>query len=250
MHSILRKSLAMAVLVLAISLATTTTLAKGGGHLWFYSQDPDTLPGPQPLPNPQDYDPNWIGADADPWLEESIVIPPDSDWETPFSIWLACAQFESLDTMLVVSINTAASVGIDTITITTPEGTFPITSWTPHPGTPGWAPGCLAPHGVFNSAEFYGYYLVPVGNLYSPPGSPYAIEIEVEIVLNDGAPEGMKIHFDAYGYTDPGYPEGACIFSPYSHDLTIVPELGTILLAAASFSALALYALKRRKYSP
>jgi len=243
MHSLLRISLAMAVLVLAISLATTTTLADGGGHLWFYSQDPDTLPGPQPLPNPEDYDPKYVGTDPDPWQTESIVIPPDGDWETPFSIWLACAQFESLDTMLVVSINNAAATGIETIDINgellDPDDP---SQW----DTSGVPPGCLAPHGVFNSAEFYGYYEVPVGDLYSPPGSPYAIEIEVEIVLNDGAPEGMKIHFDAYGHTE----KEKCIFSPYSHDLTIVPELGTILLAAASFGALGLYALKRRKLPP
>lgn len=248
MNAIFRKSLALVVIILAISLATTTTSARGGGHLWFYSQDPDTLPGPQPLPNPQDYDPSWVGSDPDPWLEESIVIPPDGDWETAFSFWLACAQFESFNTMLVVSINDAAYAAIDSIEIQSDQmGTAQtLGPW----DTSGVPPGCLAPHGVFNSAEFYGYAEVDIGDLDSPPDTPYKIEITVDIDLNgdlDGdSAEGMKIHFDAYGVTD----DGKCIFSPYSHDLTVIPELGTILLAAASFSAFALYALKRRKYSP
>jgi len=238
MLSVFRKSLAVLVLVLAISMTTTTTLADGGGHLWFYSQDPDTLLAPQPLPNPQDYDPNYLGTDPDPWLAESIVVP-SSEWETPFSIWLGCAQFESLDTKLVVSINDAAFGVIAKIEVYGVE----ITSW----DTSGNPPGPLAPHGVFNSAEFYGCAEVLIEDLHSPPGSPYAVEIEVKITLSGTVPEDAKIHFDAYGKTE----RGGWIFSPYSHDFTfVIPEIGTIFLAAASFSALALYALKRRKYLP
>ena len=50
-----------------------------------------------------------------------------------------------------------------------------------------------------------------------------------------------------------GKNEGSELFDnkvPPTRPGFVVPELGTILLAAASFSALALYALKRRKYSP
>jgi len=244
MHSVFRKSLALLVLVLAISMATTTTLADGGGHLWFYSKDPDDLPGPQPLPNPQDYDPNYLGTDPDPWLTESIVVP-SSEWETPFSIWLGCAQFESLGTKLVVSINDDASDVIESIKVGVVskdvEDDF---------DTSGVPPGPLAPHGVFNSAEFYGCAEYDVGDLYSPPGSPYKVGIVVDITLKAGVtevPENAKIHFDAYGLTE----RERWIRNPYSHDFTfVIPEIGTIFLAAASFSALALYALKRRKYLP
>jgi len=234
----------MPVLIfLVCTLATSPVLAEGGGHLWFYSQDPDTLPGPQPLPNPQDYDPKYVDTDPDPWLLQSVVIP-SADWETPFTIWLACAQFESIDTKLVVSINDAAEGVIETVTVTvdsTPTVLDP-TSF----DTSGVPPGCLAPHGVFNSAEFYGCAEADVGDLYAPPGSPYKTAITVDIDLKGGVvvPSDAKIHFDAYGYT-----EGQeCIFSPYSHDSNfVIPEPATVLATTASLIALTLYAYKRKK---
>lgn len=231
------------LMLMVISLTTTIALAQGGGHLWFYSQDPDTLLGPQPLPNPQDYDPKYVDTDPDPWLLQSVVIP-SANWEAPFTIWLACAQFESIDTKLVVSINDAAEGVIDNIMVTidsTPTVLDP-TSF----DTSGVSPGCLAPHGVFNSAEFYGYAEADVGDLYSPPDSPYKKKITVDINLKGGVevPSDAKIHFDAYGHTL----NDGCIFSPYSHDLTfVIPELATIVLTTGSFLAFALYAYKRKK---
>jgi hypothetical protein len=224
----------IAMMLIAIAALTTSAHAEGGGHLWFYSTDPGTLNPPELLPNPQYYDPKYISSSPDPWLNESIVIP-SSDWETPFTIWLACAQFESLNTKLVISINKAAYEAINKITV---DG-FEITSWTSggHP--------YLAPHGVFNSAEFFGYAEVDVGNLYSPPGTPYKKEITIKIELKDGADlTNAKIHFDAYGFTE----DGSLIFSPYSHDLNfIIPEPATIFMAVASIAALGAYAYKRKR---
>ena len=219
----------LATLLLAVALITPV-LAQGGGHLWFYSQDP----GDPPLPNPQDWDPNYVNSDPNPWLDESIVIT-SGDWDTPFTIWLACAQFESLDTMLVVSINDAAFEAIDSITV----NGIPLEPWTD--GTP----VALAPHGVFNSAEFYGYDEVNVGDLYSPPGTPFKVAIVVDIDLNEGADlSNAKIHFDAYGYTN----TGGIIFSPYSHDTTfVVPEPATIIMMASALGAFGIYAYKRKR---
>lgn len=246
----------MAITIL-LAIATCPVLADGGGHLWFYSQDPDTIPSPapQPLPNPDPWDPKYQGVDVDPWKTEGIVIPPD-EWVSPLSMWLACAQFESLNTKLVLSINDAAAGAIETISVdVNADGSVEATldpdtpgDWDTSGDPPGTPPDKLAPHGVFNSAEFFGYAEVDVGNLYSPPGSPYAREIEITIELKDGVevPPDAKIHFDAYGFTE----DESFIFSPYSHDATfVVPELGVLLLATASFSALGLYAIKRRKSS-
>jgi len=226
-------------MVLIALASVKVAYAQGRGHLWFYSQDPDTLPGPQPLPDPQDYDPRYVGIDPDPWLSESVVVP-SSDWETPFSLWLGCAQFESHDTMLVVSINVAAHDVIESIKVNDAS----LGPWD-NSGDP---PGCLAPHGVFNSAEFWGYAEINVGDLYSPPGSPYKVEIIVDIKLHEGAevPSDAKIHFDAYGSTGGSRPR--CIFSPYSHDFTFrIPELpvGTILGLATCIAALAAFRYKR-----
>jgi len=234
--SIMRKILPLTAIVLIALASVKVAYAAGGGHLWFYSQDPDTLPGPQPLPNPQDYDPKYVEADPDPWISESVVIPPD-EWKSPFSLWLACAQFESLDTMLVVSINDAAEGVIEEIWV---NGDL-LDSW----DTSGVPPGPLAPHGVFNSAEFYGFDEVNVGDLYSPPGSPYAMEIIVTVVLDgETVPPEAKIHFDAYGQTE----EQNWIFSPYSHDFTFrIPEIpfGTVLGLATCIAALAAFRYKR-----
>jgi len=235
-NTILRFVLIAQLLGLASSVSVWPAFAAGGGHLWFYSQDPSTLPGPQPLPDPSVYDPKYVSSSPDSWLTESIVVP-SGDWSTPFFIWLGCAQFESLNTKLVVSINDAAHSVIDSIII---NGTT-IGPW----DTSGTPPASIAPHGVFNSAEFYGYANASLGNIYSPPDTPYVVAINVTIVLNGGTiPADAKIHFDAFGYTE----EGNFMFSPYSHDLDfVVPEPATIAIAATSLIALALYGLHRTK---
>src|SRR4030067_2084842 len=89
-------------------------------NLWFYSYDP--IPSGNVLPDPQVSDPNYVGPDANPWLTESIVIN-SADWSSPLSIWLACHQFNSLDTVLVISVTQAALSAISQVTVTTPEGT-------------------------------------------------------------------------------------------------------------------------------
>ena len=231
--SISKTLLVLSVCMLAVSFVAVVA-ADGGGHLWFYSQDPDTISGPQPLPNPEDYDPNYYGSSSDPWLAYG-VLGMVADWETPFSVWLGCAQFESRNTMVVISINDAAYAAISSISV---YG-MPISSWT----TSGM-PSALAPHGVFNSAEFYGYAEVNVGDLEAPPGSPYKVEIPIDITLVPGADlSEAKVHLDAYGMTD----SGAVIFSPYSHDFTfMVPEAAPLILMGISFGALGVYAYKRK----
>lgn len=229
------KIVAFLLMSTAICFAARPVFAGGGGHLWFYSQDPGTLNPPDLLPNPQDYDPNYIGSDSDAWLTESIV--PMGDWETPFSIWLGCAQFESLGTKLVISINDAAYAAISAIDV---EGN-PVGSWNTDDGD-----FPLPPHGVANSAEWYGFAEANLGDLYSPPDTPYKIEINIDIDLNPGADlSEAKIHFDAYGYTE----SQELIFSPFSHDSTfIVPEPATIFATTGSILALlGLYLHKRRK---
>jgi hypothetical protein len=60
-------------ILLCSFLFVLPAFANGGGHLWFYSQDPSTLPGPQPLPDPQLYDPNYVASSPDPWLADDMV---------------------------------------------------------------------------------------------------------------------------------------------------------------------------------
>jgi hypothetical protein len=217
----------LAVVMLTVTLATPV-LAQGGGHLWFYSQDP-----PWPMQNPENWDPKYVESNPDPWLSESIVIP-SGDWETPFTIWLACAKFESINTKLVISINDAASNAIEEIKV---NGTV-IGDW--HSGSHPY----LSQHGVFNSPEFHGYAEVNVGDLYNN-STHYKVAIEIEIELKEDADlTNAKVHFDAYGFTM----EGRLIFSPYSHDLNfVIPELATVLIASASLTAFGIYAYRRKR---
>lgn len=216
--------------VLILTLLATPVLAAdpGQAHLWFYSQNPSTLSGPQPLPDPQDYDPNWINTDDDPWITESILVTSQS-----FSLWLGCAKEESRDTKLVVTINEAAFDTIDTIKI---NGAA-ILGWT------SGMPSALANHGVFDNA--HGYAEIGIGDLFSPPGTPYVTEIKVEITFKaDVDTSDAKVHFDAYGYMD----DGKINRNPYSHDGTfVVPEAATLLMAGSSLVALGIYAYKRKK---
>jgi hypothetical protein len=223
--------------ILLFSLLAFPVFAKSpqGAHLWFFSQDPDTLPwdNPKQLPNPQDVDPKYVGSHSDPWLNQGVIIA-SGEWDE-FTIWLGLHKFESLNTKVVICINNAANEAINTITVNGIE----IESWN------SGKPSALAPHGVFKSTEFYGYAEVDVGDLYAPPLTPYKTAITINIDLNDEADlTNAKIHFDAYGSTK----NGGIVFSPYSHDLTfVIPEPATIFMATSALLAFGLYAYKRKK---
>ena len=235
MNKILLKATPLITAVLLLTIMAAPVFATGA-HLWFYSVDPATLPGYPPLPNPEDYDPNYIDTSADGWILESVVV--QGDWETPFSIWLGNADNSdtSYDTTVVISINDAAAAAIAGMTV---EGT-PVGAWnTDEADFP------LPAHGVSNSAEWYGFVLVNLGAL-APDGK---IEINIDIALNSGADlDEAKIHFDAYGFSTAEHGDKPDMTSPFSHDATfVVPEAATIFAAGSSLLALGTYAYKRRK---
>ena len=222
-----------------LTLLVTPVFATGA-HLWFYSVDPATLPGGYPpLANPDPNDPNYVDADSDPWLTESVVVM-NGDWESEFSIWLGNAdpQDNCYDTMLVISVNDAAAAAISGIKVDgTPVGAFDTNS--------GNFP--LPAHGVANSAEWYGFVEANVGDI---PSGGY-IEILIDIDLGTDPTEEAKIHYDAYGWSNVEHTieERPDITSPFSHDYTfVVPEVATIFAAGSSLTALGTYAYKRRKH--
>lgn len=231
------KAIPLITAVLLLTILAAPAFATGA-HLWFYSVDPATLPGGYPpLVNPDPNDPNYVGTDSDPWLEDSVVVP-NGDWDTPYSIWLGNAdpQDNCYDTMLVISVNDAAAAAISGITV---DGT-PIGAWNT---SAAYFP--LPPHGISNSAEFYGFAEVNVGDILS---GEY-IEIVIDITLNTDLTDA-KIHYDAYGWSDSEHTgdDRPDITSPFSHDYTfIVPEAATIFAVGASLVALGAYAYKRKK---
>jgi hypothetical protein len=237
-NKLLIKAMPLITAALLLTMLAAPVFATGA-HLWFYSVDPATLPGGYPpLVNPQPDDPNWTGVTSDPWTTESVVVV-SGDWDTPFSLWIGNAdpQDDCYDTTLVISVNNAAAAAISGINITTP----------PIGAVPAWdtvvANFPLPPHGISNSAEYYGFAEVIVGNIVN--GS--YIQITIDIDLNTDLTEA-KIHFDAYGWSTEEHTGKYNIFSPFSHDFTfVIPEAATIVAVASSLVALGIYAYKRKK---
>ena len=229
-NKLLLKATPLITAALLLTILAAPVFATGA-HLWFYSVEP-----PIPLPNPETWDPNYIGDDPiDSWITESVVIP-QGDWDTPFSLWIGNAdpQDTSYDTTLVISVNDVAYAAIVDITVegnsvlpwNTDEGDFP-----------------LPPHGVSNSAEWAGFAEALLGDI--PSGGK--MEINIDITLGTDL-EGAKIHFDAYGWSTDEHTGKPDITSPFSHDATfVVPEAATIVAVASSLVALGTYAYKRKK---
>jgi len=249
MNKILRKATPLITAVLLLTLLAAPVFAQEAGKLWFYSVDPEAALGYPPLPNPQTWpDPNYyVGDGSDDWLDESVVAM-EGDWDSPFDLWIGLHQGTmSYDTTLVISINNDAASVITSITVT-PDGEAPqvilIGAFSNVDPTGPTYP--LAKHGVFGSAEWAGYAEVVVGDI----ASETALKITIDIALGGAVPEGARIHFDAYGWSDEGEigEVKADITCPYSHDYTfVIPEVATILLAGASFAGFGLYAIRRKR---
>lgn len=231
-NKLLIKIVPILTALLVLTMLTAPVFAKGA-HLWFYSVEPTI-----PLPNPDGWDPNYVDVTSDPWTTESIVVP-QGDWDTPFSLWIGNADphDKCYNPMLVISVNDAAAAAISEIKVSGD----PVDPWNQNNGD-----FPLPPHGISNSAEWYGFAEVLVGDI---PSGDY-IEIRIDITLKPGADlSEAKIHFDAYGWSEDVYTGPYDIFSPFSHDYTfIIPEPATIFLMAASLTALGIYAYKRKKY--
>lgn len=237
-NKLLIKATPLITAALLLTILAAPVFATGA-HLWFYSVDPSTLTGYPPLVNPQPDDPNWTGVTSDPWTTESVVVV-SGDWDTPFSLWIGNAdpQDDCYDTTLVISVNDAAAAAISGINITTPSiGAVP--AWdTVVANFP------LPPHGISNSAEFYGFAEVIVGDIVK--GS--YMQITIDITLTGAPLDEAKIHFDAYGWSIEEHTGDYDIFSPFSHDFTfVIPEAATIVAVASSLVALGIYAYKRKK---
>jgi len=232
-NKLLLKATPLITAVLLLTMLAAPVSATGA-HLWFYSVEPTI-----PLPDPETWDPNYSGPNADGWLNEGVVIQV-GDW-TSFSCWIGNADphDDSYDTTIVISVNTEAAAGIASMTLNslsvpswdTDDGNFPM-------------PG----HSPIGDADWAGFAEVNVGDLASGD----KMELTFETTLNPGADmEDARIHLDAYGFTTVEHGTGwqaIDIFAPFSHDYTfVIPEAATIFAVASSLVALGTYAYKRKK---
>jgi len=238
-NKILVKVAPILTVLLLLTMLAVPVYATGA-HLWFYSVEPTI-----PLPDPETWDPNYSGPNADGWLNEGVVIQV-GDW-TSLSAWIGNSDNHdtSYDTTLVISVNEEAADGIDSMTV----NGFAVPSWdTDDEHFP------MPPHAPIGSEGWYGFAEVNVGNI--APGAK--LELTFATTLNPGADmEDARIHLDAYGWNtgdhDPSGPFPTAwpfpLFAPFSHDTTfIIPEPATIFLVAASLTALGIYTYKRKKY--
>lgn len=225
--------------ILLLTLLCTPVHATGA-HLWFYSVEPTI-----PLPNPDPWDPNYGGTNADGWLNEGVVIQV-GDW-TSFSCWIGNAdpQDDSYDTTLVISVNDVAAAGIASMTVNGIPVTLP---WDSNSGN-----FPMPSHAPIGDAEWAGFAEVNVGYL----ASGAKMQLTFALTLNAGPNmDDARIHLDAFGWntrehgTSGPFPTAwpFPIFSPFSHDATfVIPEVATIFAAGSSLIALGTYAYKRRK---
>ena len=203
------------------------TPGQGSAKYWFYVEEPSYA-----FYDPE-AGPNYVGEVSDDWVTDSVV--QSINWESfagtgvkaDFSFWMVVTNSESQNTKVVISINDAVYDGIDGIWVNGIE----ITAWTTdsHP--------ILPSHGVFNSAEFYGYYELDIGYLAETMKGGQnplviSIEINIEVKVNEDATNDMKIHLDAYGCEGSG---------PYSHDAiaTYWPKIPPLLVNEVAFGTIA-----------
>lgn len=217
-----RKVIPITLLVAALLLSGLLIINAGAVRptptpsYWFFSDSP--YPD---FYNPQDEDPNYVGkgdpCNDDDWFEESILH--NIDWEShqgetvTFNFWLGVHpdDADSEDTKVVIAINDDAHDGIKKISVN--GDTIDPGDWITDPTSLLTPSGPLSPHGVYKSSEFYGYYIIDVGDIEgSGIGEdvyPELAEIDFVIELENDATNGIKIHLDAFSEDGAG---------PYSHD--------------------------------
>jgi len=222
MVSILRKSLAVLVLVLAMSLATTTTLAQGGGIIVITPQWPIEVGTPATL------EISVVPA-ADPTYYPSILLVMTEDcWNglTSVSVTWTGGSVSFIDTDFT---ELEDGPGVEKI----PDATISDVQYTR---------AALADH-LYEPGTATVYYA-----MFDLTGVTLHTTPETLTVTLDSTDPKMLVYALGRSVDDPTAKFDRWV--PPTNPGFVVPELGTILLALASFSALALYTLQRRKHFP
>ena len=205
-------------------------------------------------------DDSYVGPDPDPWIEDSWVILVDDD-TAAFGINITNRHgYQSFDVFMRIAVNDLALFDDMTLTIAEngdashqgdsesfTDADFAI-------GTPTLKNGASWPsHGVYPTA----FTSFEVGGIGAFGSANDTIVIDVEV--NGAFTDGLKVHFDADGWTilpNQGQspilsddPNDSNIRNPNSADTTVqIPSVTSIVLPAAAVALLyAIVGRRRRK---
>jgi len=204
----------------------------------------------------------YVGTDPDPWITESYVVysGPTSSISvgiTVDNIKKDANVYEIVVPIVTNNTSVISSILADSTTI------FPSSSWKTGILTmtadDGYDLGALPPHGVYNDPTAYWIeyrsHVTLTGD--GTPGESMGFTLTVN--FNSPDPGNVKIHLDAYGWTEESEALGQkkpviiddrrdAVFAPFSHDITIiVPELTLPLLAVTSLGLCGYLFLKRKQ---
>ena len=183
--------------------------------------------------------PNYVGDNPNPWLAESMVIN-----NNPFNLYIynASSKITAYDVGLIVTVHSG-----ETGTVTIGGTTY---SDFPNSGVP-FDTNIFylhyAPHGIWEPAGD-GVWTAGASNLDITPRN--------YVDFGEVSWAGFsKVHFDAFStipddqwYTlfgNGNNSDMSLLKNPYSHDLTAVPEPGTMLLLGSGLIGMAAWGRKK-----
>jgi len=203
-------------------------------------------------------DPIYVGADPDPWIEDSWILNVTGDLAT-FGLNVTNRHsFQAYDIRLRIAVNDVSLLNSVSLTITQgdapnpqvlPPASFPF-------GTPTLANGAAWPsHGIY--ATWYANY--SLGGL-GPLGSANDTVV-ISVTVDGGFTDGLLVHFDADGWTvleNQGRspimsddPNDTNIRNPNSADTTVrIPSVSSVALSAALAGLVVMLGIRRKKKSP
>jgi len=203
-------------------------------------------------------DPNYVGPDPDPWIEDSWILNVTGNLAT-FGLNVTNRHsYQAYDVRLRIAVNNLSLLNSVSLTITQGDapnpqvllpGAFPY-------GTPTLTNGASWPsHGIY-STWYANYSLRGIGPLNSANDT-----VIISITIDGRFTDGLMVHFDADGWTileNQGRspiisddPNDTNIRNPNSADTTVrIPSVTSIVLPAAFAGLLYAFVIRRRKKSP
>lgn len=256
-----RPTIAFALVAAVLGLTLVLPVAAG-----FIAQEPSEGVGIARLrvyPEGETGDPDvddsyFLGEDPDPWVTDSWIITVSGNVAS-FGINVTNRHsYIAYDVSLRVPVNDISL--LTSITLTVTEGETPGATDTFVPadftfGTPTLSNGASWPsHGIYD-AHFVSFFIGDIGIFMTPTDTTV-----VAVVVEGQFTEGLKVHFDADGWTMLDATRSSVIVSEDTHDTNIrnpnsadttvqIPSVTSIVVPAGAMVVLYAIVIRRRKKS-